>query len=59
VIKWGNTPPAIARYAATQLLESGSAEIAALLSMVNTSRAAKSGDPVSGAYRRLESYYRH
>jgi polysaccharide biosynthesis transport protein len=59
VVKWGNTPPAIARFAAMQLLESGVAEIAAVLSMVNTNRAARHGDPISGAYRRLESYYRY
>jgi capsular exopolysaccharide synthesis family protein len=57
VIKWGSTPPAVARHAATQLLEVGSAEVAALLSMVNTERAAKFGDPVAGIYKRLEVYY--
>jgi succinoglycan biosynthesis transport protein ExoP len=58
VVKWGSTPPPIARHAAMQLLESGDAEIAVLLSMVNTKRAARYGDPVAGAYKRLESYYR-
>ncbi len=57
VVKWGSTPPAIARHAATQLLESGSTEIAVLLSMVNTKRAARYGDPVAGAYKRLGKYY--
>jgi succinoglycan biosynthesis transport protein ExoP len=58
VVKWGSTPPAIARHAAMQLLDSGDAEIAVLLSMVNTKRAARYGDPVAGVYKRLESYYR-
>jgi polysaccharide biosynthesis transport protein len=57
VVKWGSTSPAIARHAATQLLESGGAEIGALLSMVDVKRAAKYGDPVAGAYKKLESYY--
>jgi succinoglycan biosynthesis transport protein ExoP len=58
VVKWGSTPPAIARHAAMQLLESTDTEIAALLSMVNIKRAARYGDPVAGMFRRLESYYR-
>ena len=58
VVKWGSTPPAIARHAAMQLLESGEAEIAAVLSMVNTKRAARYGDPIAGVSQRLESYYR-
>jgi polysaccharide biosynthesis transport protein len=57
VVKWGSTPPAIARHAAMQLLESGGAEIGVLLSMVDAKRAAKFGDPVAGAYKKLESYY--
>lgn len=57
VVKWGTTPPAIARHAATQLLESGGTEIGVLLSMVDAKRAAKYGDPVAGAYKKLESYY--
>ena len=58
VVKWGRTPPALARLAATQLLESSDAEIAALLSMVNSKHAARDGDPVAGVYQRLEGYYR-
>ena len=57
VVKWGSTPPAIARHAAMQLLETGSTEIAVLLSMVNTKRAARYGDPVAGAHKRLGNYY--
>jgi succinoglycan biosynthesis transport protein ExoP len=57
VVKWGSTPPAVARHAAMQLLESGGAEIAVLLSMVNTRRAAKYGDPVAAVYKRIEKYY--
>jgi uncharacterized protein involved in exopolysaccharide biosynthesis/Mrp family chromosome partitioning ATPase len=57
VIKWGSTPPAVARHAASQLLETGGAEVAALLSMVNTKRAAKTGDPVAGVYKKIEVYY--
>jgi polysaccharide biosynthesis transport protein len=34
VIKWASTPPAVARRAAVQLLQSAGAEAAALLSMV-------------------------
>jgi succinoglycan biosynthesis transport protein ExoP len=59
VVKWGSTSPAIARHAATQLLESGGTEIGVLLSMVDARRAAKFGDPVAGAYKKLESYYGH
>jgi tyrosine-protein kinase Etk/Wzc len=58
VVKWGSTPPAVARDAATHLLETGGAEMAAVLSMVDTKRAAKSGDPVAAVYKRLEPYYR-
>ena len=57
VVKWGSTPPAIVRHAAMQLLEAGGAEIAVLLSMVNTKRAAKYGDPVAGVYKQLGKYY--
>jgi len=57
VVKWGSTPSAVARHAASQLLETGGGEVAALLSMVNTKRAAKLGDPVAGMYKRLEAYY--
>jgi len=57
VVKWGSTAPAIARHAATQLLETGGAEVAALLSMVNTKRAARHGDPVASVYKQLDSYY--
>jgi uncharacterized protein involved in exopolysaccharide biosynthesis/Mrp family chromosome partitioning ATPase len=57
VVKWASTPPAVARHAAVQLLESAGAEVAALLSMVNTKRAARNGDPIAGAYKELESYY--
>jgi polysaccharide biosynthesis transport protein len=57
VVKWGRTPPAIVRHAAMQLLEAGGAEIAVLLSMVNTKRAAKYGDPVAGVYKQLGKYY--
>jgi succinoglycan biosynthesis transport protein ExoP len=57
VVKWGSTPPAIARRAATQLLESGATEIGTLLTMVDARRAAKHGDPIAGAYKTLESYY--
>jgi len=59
VVKWGSTPPAIARDAATQLLEAGAAEIGALLSMVDVKRATRYGDPVAGTYKKLESYYGH
>jgi Mrp family chromosome partitioning ATPase len=59
VVKWGSTPPAIARHAATQLLESGGAEVGVLLSMVDAKRAAKYGDPVAGVYKKLASYYGH
>ena len=59
VVRWGSTPPSIARHAVMQLLESGGAETGALLSMVNTKRAAKYGDPLARAYTRLEKYYRH
>jgi Mrp family chromosome partitioning ATPase len=58
VVKWASTPPAVARRAAVQLLESAGAEMAALLSMVNTKRAAKSGDPIAGVYKELGAYYR-
>jgi polysaccharide biosynthesis transport protein len=57
VVKWGSTPPAIARHAASQLLEAGGAETAVLLSMVDERRAAKSGDVVAGAYKQLGKYY--
>jgi hypothetical protein len=57
VVKWASTPPAVARRAAVQLLESAGAEVAALLSMVNTKRAAKNGDPIAGVYKQLDSYY--
>jgi polysaccharide biosynthesis transport protein len=57
VVKWGSTPPAIARHAAMQLLEAGGAETAVLLSMVDAKRAAKSGDVVAGAYKQLGKYY--
>jgi uncharacterized protein involved in exopolysaccharide biosynthesis/Mrp family chromosome partitioning ATPase len=57
VVKWASTPPAVARRAAVQLLESAGAEVAALLSMVNTKRAAKHGDPIAGVYKTLDSYY--
>jgi len=57
VVKWGSTPLAVARHAATQLMDSGGPEIDVLLSMVNPRRAAKYGDPVSGVYTKLESYY--
>jgi polysaccharide biosynthesis transport protein len=57
VVKWGSTPPAIARHAAMQLLEAGAAEIGALMSMMDARRAAKYGDPVAGAYKKLKSYY--
>ncbi len=59
VVKWGSTPPAIARHAAMQLLEAGGAETAVLLSMVDPKRAAKSGDVVAGAYKQLGKYYGH
>jgi uncharacterized protein involved in exopolysaccharide biosynthesis/Mrp family chromosome partitioning ATPase len=59
VVKWGSTPPAIARHAVIQLLESNGAKVAALLSMVDARRAAKFGDPVAGAYKKLETYYGH
>lgn len=58
VVKWASTPPAVARGAAIQLLESAGAQVVALLSMVNTKRAAKNGDPIAGAYKELQSYYR-
>jgi succinoglycan biosynthesis transport protein ExoP len=58
VVKWASTPPAIARHAAIQLLESAGAEVAALLSMVNTKRAARNGDPIASVYKELERYYR-
>jgi succinoglycan biosynthesis transport protein ExoP len=57
VVKWASTPPAVARRAAVQLLESAGAEVAALLSMVNTKRAARDGDPIAGVYKALDSYY--
>jgi succinoglycan biosynthesis transport protein ExoP len=57
VVKWGSTPPAIARHAATQLLESGGAKVGVLLSMVDAKRAAKYGHPVAAAYNKLASYY--
>jgi hypothetical protein len=57
VVKWASTPPAVARGAAIQLLESAGAQVVALLSMVNTKRAAKNGDPIAGAYKELQSYY--
>jgi succinoglycan biosynthesis transport protein ExoP len=57
VVKWGSTSPAVARHAATQLLEAGGAETAVLLSMVDPRRAAKSGDVMAGAYRQLGKYY--
>jgi len=57
VVKWGSTSPAIARHAATQLLEAGGAETGVLLSMVDGRRAAKSGDVVAGAYKQLGKYY--
>jgi succinoglycan biosynthesis transport protein ExoP len=58
VVRWRKTPQSVARHAVTQLLESGSAEIAVLLSMVDSKRAAKGGDAVAGLYKRLENYYR-
>jgi Mrp family chromosome partitioning ATPase len=57
VVKWGSTAPAIARHAATQLLEGGGTEVATVLSMVNTKRAARYGDPVASVYKELDSYY--
>ena len=57
VVKWASTPPAVARRAAVQLLESAGAELTAFLSMVNTKRAARNGDPIAGVYRELETYY--
>jgi uncharacterized protein involved in exopolysaccharide biosynthesis/Mrp family chromosome partitioning ATPase len=57
VVKWASTPPEVARRAAVQLLESADAEVTALLSMVNTKRAAKDGDPIAGVYKTLDSYY--
>jgi succinoglycan biosynthesis transport protein ExoP len=59
VIRWGSTPPQIVRHAMTQLLDSGGPETAVLLSMVDVRRAARYGDIVAGAYKRLESYYGH
>jgi tyrosine-protein kinase Etk/Wzc len=57
VVKWASTPPAVARRAAVQLLESAGADVAALLSMVNTKRAAKNGDPIASVYKQLGGYY--
>jgi hypothetical protein len=57
VVKWASTPRAVARRAAVQLLESAGAEVAALLSMVNTKNAAKNGDMVACIYKELQSYY--
>jgi Mrp family chromosome partitioning ATPase len=57
VVRWGNTPAQIARHAMAQLLDSGAARVAVLLSMVDINWAAKHGDVVAGAYRRLQSYY--
>jgi polysaccharide biosynthesis transport protein len=57
VVKWGSTPPAIARHAAMQLLEAGGAETAVLLSMVDARRAARYGDAVAGVYKKLGQYY--
>jgi uncharacterized protein involved in exopolysaccharide biosynthesis/Mrp family chromosome partitioning ATPase len=57
VVKWASTPPAVARRAAIQLLDSAGAEMVGLLSMVNTKHLAKNGDPIAGAYRELQSYY--
>jgi uncharacterized protein involved in exopolysaccharide biosynthesis/Mrp family chromosome partitioning ATPase len=56
VVKWGSTPLAVARHAATQLLDSSGTEIGVLLSMVDPRRAAKYGD-LSQVYNKLESYY--
>ena len=58
VMRWGSTPPQIARHALMELQESGGAETAVLLSMVDVRRAARYGDIVAGAYKRMESYYR-
>jgi Mrp family chromosome partitioning ATPase len=58
VVKWASTPPAVARRAAVQLLQSAGAEMAALLSMVNTKVAARHGDPIAGVYKELSTYYR-
>lgn len=57
VVRWGSTAPQIARHAVQQLLESGGAETAVLLSMVDLKRAARYGDMVASAYQRLESSY--
>lgn len=57
IVKWASTPPAVARRAAVQLLESAGAEVAALLSMVNTKNAARNGDMVARAYKELQSYH--
>jgi succinoglycan biosynthesis transport protein ExoP len=59
VIRWGRTPPSIARHAIMQLMEAGGAETGVLLSMVDGKRAAKQGDPIASLYQRLGSYYRH
>lgn len=56
VVRWGRTPARIAGHAVAQLLEAG-AETAAVLSMVDMKRAAKSGDPTAGMYKRLGGYY--
>jgi capsular exopolysaccharide synthesis family protein len=57
VVKWGSTPAAVARRAATQLLEFGGTEVGVLLSMVDARRAAKAGDPVARLYKKLDGYY--
>ena len=57
VIRWGSTPPQVARHAMTQLLKSGGAQAAVLLSMADIRHAARYGDMVAGAYQRLEGYY--
>lgn len=57
VVKWASTPPAVARRAAVQLLQSAGAEMAALLSMVNTKVAARHGDPIAGVYKELSTDY--
>jgi Mrp family chromosome partitioning ATPase len=59
VVKWGTTPVAVAHRAATQLLESGGAELGVVLSMMDAKRAAKHGDPVARMYKKLNNYYGH
>jgi uncharacterized protein involved in exopolysaccharide biosynthesis/Mrp family chromosome partitioning ATPase len=57
VVRWGRTPAKLVRHAVMHLFDSGAAEGAVVLSMVDVKWASKHGDLVAGAYKRLQNYY--